>query len=219
MTLPDFGFYYVTDRERSTSSVQDDVRSALMAGVKLFRYDEFGISTRARIAEIKMLLPTIRKHEGKLIVKERVDIAAIAGADGVHLPVDGLPPGPVRRLMGKKIVGVEVNRAQDVKRALEGQPDYIAVGPVFPTGPTRLSHATGKDLLNEIADELTKQRAGKIDLIPFGGITRKNIPKIIDCNPLVRSVIAVEETVGVEDIRGASLWFDEYVRKFKGKKD
>jgi len=218
MNLQNFGFYFVTNRERSVSSVQDDVRSALRAGVKLFRYDEFGISTRARVSEVRMLLIPIRKNGGKLIVNERMDIAAIAGADGVHLPVDGLPPGPVRRLMGKKIVGVEVDRAQDVKRALEGSPDYIAVGPVFPRGPTRISHAMGKDLISEIADELERQGAAGTPIIPFGGITRKNVPEIIDCNPMVESVIAINETTGVEDVYEASKWFEDYVRRFRTQK-
>jgi thiamine-phosphate pyrophosphorylase len=75
-----------------------------------------------------------------LLVNDRVDVALAAGADGVHLPSAGLPPGAARALLGaERLVGVSCHGAEDVGRARGGGADFATFGPIFDT-PSKRSY-------------------------------------------------------------------------------
>src|SRR5690348_17616441 len=69
----------------------------------------------------------------KFIVNDRPDIAAIAGASGVHVGQDDLPPEDARKIVGpSRWVGVSTHNLAQFREANATSADYIAVGPVFP---------------------------------------------------------------------------------------
>lgn len=70
----------------------------------------------------------------RVLVNGRIDLALAAGADGVHLPADGLPAGPLRRLGGPHfLIGRSTHRPQEVAAArLEGC-DFAVFGPLRAT--------------------------------------------------------------------------------------
>jgi thiamine-phosphate pyrophosphorylase len=68
------------------------------------------------------------------IVNDRPDIAVLAGADGVHLGQDDLPPAAARRVLGPgRIVGVSTHDLSQVRAAVAAGADYVAVGPIYAT--------------------------------------------------------------------------------------
>lgn len=70
----------------------------------------------------------------RLIVNDRVDVAVIAGVDGVHLGQDDLSPASARRLLGDRaIVGLSTHDPDEARRAQAEPVDYVAVGPIFET--------------------------------------------------------------------------------------
>ena len=86
---------------------------------------------------------------GRLLVSGRADIALAAGADGVHLPADGVPTAAVcRRFAGSLLVGRSTHTLDEVAAAAEAGAGYVTFGPVFaspgkgePTGLDRLAAA------------------------------------------------------------------------------
>lgn|GEM_PF-254282 len=69
-----------------------------------------------------------------LLVNGRADVALAAGADGVHLPADGVPATAVRaRFGGGLLIGVSTHRLEEVERARRDGADYVVFGPVYPT--------------------------------------------------------------------------------------
>ncbi len=72
---------------------------------------------------------------GLLLVNARADVARAAGADGVHLPVSGLPVAAVRRALGggPRLVGRSTHSAAEVERARDEGADYALFGPVHET--------------------------------------------------------------------------------------
>ena len=71
------------------------------------------------------------------ILNDRPDLAAEAGADGVHVGQDDAPPALARRLLGPDaIVGLSTHAPAELDAAAGEPVDYVSAGPVSPT-PTK----------------------------------------------------------------------------------
>jgi thiamine-phosphate pyrophosphorylase len=133
--------HLVTDR-RATADLPSAVRSAL----RLLPPGAAVVHVRAKDLEGAELLALARRVGGicraagqLFVVNGRLDVAIASGADGVHLPVAGVPPADARRLLGAALVGVSCHSADEVRRAREGGADYATFGPVFDT-PSKRAH-------------------------------------------------------------------------------
>lgn len=100
------------------------------AGVGAVQIREKDLDDRAVFElarEARAALPTV-------LVNSRLDIALAAGADGAHLPADGVPAAALRRRFGPGVLlGVSTHTLQEVERALQDGADYVTFGPVWPT--------------------------------------------------------------------------------------
>jgi thiamine-phosphate pyrophosphorylase len=67
-----------------------------------------------------------------VLVNDRPDLALLAGADGVHLGDDDLPPREARALLGEALlVGRTARSAEAARAALAEGADHVGFGPVF----------------------------------------------------------------------------------------
>lgn len=67
------------------------------------------------------------------IVNNRLDIALLSDADGVHLGNSDLPVEAARRLDPELIIGVSANSVAQAATARERGASYFNVGPLYPT--------------------------------------------------------------------------------------
>ena len=68
----------------------------------------------------------------KLLVNGRADVALTTGADGVHLPADGVPTAAVRGRWGDRLlIGRSTHDVEEVVVAGGEGADYVTFGPVF----------------------------------------------------------------------------------------
>ena len=82
------------------------------------------------------------------IVNDRTDIAAVAGADGVHLGQDDLPVHAARRLLGpQSIIGVSTHSFEQARQAVRDGANYIGIGPVFPSKTKQFESWIGVDTM------------------------------------------------------------------------
>lgn len=101
----------------------------------------------------------------RLLVNDRLDVALLAGADGVHLPSAGVPPADARRLLGPdRLLGVSCHGEEDVRRALAGGADYATFGPVFAT-PSKAAYGPPVGLA-----ALRRAAALGLPLVALGGV-------------------------------------------------
>jgi thiamine-phosphate pyrophosphorylase len=69
-----------------------------------------------------------------VLVNDRADLALLAGADGVHVGDDDLPPAEARRLLGPDLlVGRTTRTLEEARRALAEGADHVGFGPIFAT--------------------------------------------------------------------------------------
>lgn len=88
----------------------------------------------------------------KMLINGRADIAVAAGADGVHLPADGIGVAAAREIGPGLVVGRSCHSVGEVRRARSERADYVLLGPVHSTrtgskpaavGPADLAEAVG----------------------------------------------------------------------------
>ena len=93
-----------------------------------------GLSARRLIAVTGMLRAAAASTGAAVFVNDRVDVARIAGVQGVHLPADGLPTPAVRALVGTGTwIGRSAHGVAEAQSALDAGADYVFLGPIWQT--------------------------------------------------------------------------------------
>lgn len=83
----------------------------------------------------RRVLDAARPRGAKVIVNDRLDIALAAGADGVHLGQGDLDPREARAIAGEALIlGWSTHDLAQGLASARMPLDYVAVGPVAPTG-------------------------------------------------------------------------------------
>jgi thiamine-phosphate pyrophosphorylase len=94
--------YLVTDTRLcgGRQGVVDTVSAAVTGGVTAVQLRDPAASARELVALARRLRETLAGTGVPVIVNDRADVAAAAGADGVHLGQDDLPVGSARAILG-----------------------------------------------------------------------------------------------------------------------
>jgi thiamine-phosphate pyrophosphorylase len=111
----------------------------------------------------------------RLLVNGRADVALAAGADGVHLPADGVPASALRARFGKRLlIGVSTHRVEEVGRARREGADYVVFGPVY---ETKALAGRGAPLGPQALARAAAAAAG-IPVYALGGVTLERFAEI-----------------------------------------
>jgi len=109
--------------------------AALLAGgARVLQLRLKDAPARVLLEEARAILPLARAHGARLIVNDRADVAAAAGADGVHLGQEDLPVAAARGILGaERIIGFSTHSEAQLETAHASGADYLALGPIFAT--------------------------------------------------------------------------------------
>ena len=176
MTRGDWRVYVITDSHQARGRSHREIAEAAIRGgataVQLRMKDE---PARVMLEAAREIAPLCRAAGVAFIVNDRVDVALISGADGVHVGQDDLPARDVRALMGPRaLIGVSAATVEEGEAAERMGADYLGVGAVYPTGTKPDAGApVGLARLGEI------RRAVRLPLVGIGGITVDNAAAVI----------------------------------------
>ncbi|MFB3777742.1 MAG: thiamine phosphate synthase [Bryobacteraceae bacterium] len=169
-----FGLYLVlTD---PVTSYEACAAAAVETGV---RYVQLRMKKKPRqeVLEVARRLRSVTAGSGTLfIVNDSVEIAAETDADGVHLGQDDMSLSEARRLWPSpgKVFGFSTHNEEQELRARGLAPDYIGVGPVFPTPTKEKPDPTlGLERMGRIV------RGSPLTTVPIGGIDKDNLPQVL----------------------------------------
>jgi len=147
-------------------------RQLAAAGVDGLELREKDLDDRA-LYDLARLARTVFPPPGRLLVNGRLDIAIAAGADGVHLPADGVPVAALRQRFGSKwVFGGSTHRLEEVAAAREAGADYVTFGPVYPT-PGKQRHGAPPGLAG-----LERAAALGIPVYALGGVTLERLGEV-----------------------------------------
>lgn len=147
---------------------------ALAAGVDVVQVREPESEDRDLLEWVHDVRERCARHRVPVIVNDRPDVALLAGADGVHLGQNDLPPRAVRELVGEDlIVGLSTHDPEQIRAALEEPVDYIGVGPLFDTATKGLD-GIGIGWLEDGLD------IAPIPSFGIGGVAPENIRDVVE---------------------------------------
>ena len=131
----DLGVYLITDRACcGPRGVEEVVRAAIDNGATLVQLRDKNVDARPMLALGRKLLDLLRPAGIGLVVNDRIDVAQVLHADGVHIGQQDIPYPEARRLLGPaKIIGVSVGSEAEAREVASWDVDYVGVGPVFST--------------------------------------------------------------------------------------
>jgi thiamine-phosphate pyrophosphorylase len=103
----------------------------------------------------------------KLIVNDYWRAAIVAGAEHLHLGQEDLADADLAAIREAKLtLGLSTHDDEELATALAAKPDYVALGPIFPT--TLKSMRFAPQGIPKITE--WKKRVGSIPLVAIGGI-------------------------------------------------
>ncbi|MBX3243857.1 MAG: thiamine phosphate synthase [Acidobacteria bacterium] len=178
--------YPLTNREISGLSHAEQVRLLTEAGASLIQIREKDLSAGEFLAEAFPAVRAAHEKGARVIINDRIDIAMMTQADGVHLGQGDLPPLSARRILGENaIIGISTHNIEQVRIAAEQPIDYIAFGPIFET-VTKADRepVTGLEILSEI-----RKLIPHIPIIAIGGISAQNIKSVLNAGADSAAVI------------------------------
>lgn len=124
--------------------------------------------------DAKIIKRLAHAKDAIFLINNRLDIAQIIDADGLHLGQSDLPLNAARGILGKnKIIGLSChNLTQALKAEAEGA-DYISIGPAFSSPLKPNLKPIDLRLIRRVSQKI------KIPLFVIGGINCSNIRKVI----------------------------------------
>src|ERR1044072_1886637 len=126
--------YPITDVQLSGLSHAEQLRLLSLGGASLVQLREKRMPALEFYEQAKAAVGLAERQGVQLIIIDRVDVALAAGAHGVHLGQDDLPPEAARRLLGPSaIVGYSTHTVDQALEAVKFPIDYLAIGPIFAT--------------------------------------------------------------------------------------
>jgi len=167
----------------------------LDAGARIMQLRLKDAPGRDFLAAARAIADLCRKRGATLIVNDRVDIAILANAHGVHLGQTDLPLDAARRIIGNdKMIGISTHNVEQARAAEGGGANYIGFGPMYPGGLR--NNAAGKGL-----DELRSIRAAlKIPIVAIGGISEARVVETLAAG--ADAVAIITDVVNAPDLGG-----------------
>ena len=160
------------------------------------------------ISEAWKVREVTRGTESLFIVNDDVTIAREVDADGVHLGQGDMSLAEARKIWDTpgKIFGLSTHSEAQAEAAIEQKPDYIGIGPIFPT-PTKA--IADPDLGIERTGAIAK--ATPLPHVVLGGIDETNLAEILKAGAInycaVRAIMQ-SQTPEVEIRKLQKIWED-----------
>ena len=173
-----YGLYVIIDPEVTGGRDPVEVaRGALKGGAKV-------LQLRDKLREKGQILPLARALKGLcveygalLIVNDHADLAALVGADGLHVGQGDLPVAEARRILHpRQIVGRSNHLPEELLESQAYGADHVALGAIYPTATKSSirSRATlGPDAVRKVREAVV------VPLVAIGGINVENVEPVV----------------------------------------
>lgn len=171
----------VTDRRRLAAAtgappdawldvLREQVMAAAAAGVELIQVREPDLETADLAALVRSLVAIADGTRSKVVVNDRVDVALVTQAAGVHLKESGFLPENVRRIVPPGfLVGCSVHSVEAA--VARRSADYLIAGTVLPT-----ASKTTAGYLNEQGLLAIVDAGGGTPVFGIGGLSVRSGP-------------------------------------------
>ena len=159
---------------------------AIKGGASMIQFREKNKSD-AEFLEIALKVKAVcSRFQIPFIINDRVDIALLSDADGVHLGQNDLPISVARKLLGEsKIIGGSAGSLSEALEVEKDGADYVGLGHIFQTATKeKTTEPLGILKLKELMKSIS------IPVIAIGGISHLNIKSVFEAGVYGAAVVS-----------------------------
>ncbi|WP_340122138.1 thiamine phosphate synthase [Methylobacter svalbardensis] len=169
MKFPTRGLYAITQTEnKSGDTIINEVAAAIKGGAAVVQYRDKNPVDAPFLA--RKLVKVCHQYNVPLLINDNVELAILAGADGVHLGKEDGAIAQARKRLGKDAI-IGVSCYDFVEQAITAQTQgatYVAFGRFFPSNSKPLAAPAHIETLRQAKLALT------IPIVAIGGILPEN---------------------------------------------
>lgn len=192
--IENWNLYVITDEQLGRGRTHLELaREAIAGGAEVIQLRDKAASGK-KLYDVGLELRRLTQEKKvTFIINDRVDLAMLVEADGVHIGQTDFPARAVRRLIGpSKILGVSVASLSEAIQAEADGADYLGVGPVFEARKTKsdAGNPLGLEILQQIRNNCC------IPIVAIGGINSEKVAGVIqagaDAVAIISAIISAE---------------------------
>ncbi len=142
------------------------------AGVDAFQVRAKSLGGRELMRLADRVVLAVRPVGARVIVNDRLDVALVVGADGVHLGAADVDVAAARRIAPDLLIGATCRTRAAVEAAAADGADYAGFGPVF-------ASASKEGLPEPLGVDAVWAATGVLPLVAIGGITTANVARVV----------------------------------------
>lgn len=174
------GFYAILDPAECRTSPLETAEAILDGGCAVFQLRDKRGDDRETLALARALAERCRTANVPFVVNDRVDLALLSEADGVHLGQDDMSVADARRIFSG-VVGLSTH---SLEQALAADADLIGFGPVFDTSTKVNPDPTvGLDALRNVCEQV------EVPVVAIGGISVGRATQVADTGAQLAAAI------------------------------
>jgi thiamine-phosphate pyrophosphorylase len=209
MNPVDLRLYAIVDPEHTGGkSLADLARQVAEGGATLVQLRDKRSDTRPFIEHARAVQAALAPYGVPLVINDRVDIALVVGADGVHIGQTDMTAADARRLLGPKaIIGLSLKSMADIAAAPLDLLDYVAIGGAFATTSKETTTApVGLDGFKSRVAAM-RARAQTMPIVAIAGINAGNAASVVEAGVDGVSVISAlskpaDSSAAARELRG-----------------
>ena len=199
----DLKLYLVTDSEiLKDRDFYKCIEDAIKSGVTMVQLREKNADGKEFLEKAIKLRELTNKYNVTFVINDRIDIAMLVDADGVHIGQSDIDAVSARKLLGdNKIIGVSARNIEEAKIAKANGADYLGIGAMFSTSTKSDAKLVSFNTLEEIIKEVN------LPFVLIGGITLDNVKKLKHFKP--DGYALVSGILGTDDIsKRVEKWYE-----------
>lgn len=188
-------------------SLVDKAARLVAGGARVVQLRMKRTPVRDALAATRRVVALCRRAGALCLVNDRVDLALLADADGVHVGDEDVPAQDARALLGPgRLVGVTVRDGVGARAAHAAGADYVGLGPIFPTSTKQVpAPVLGLEVFAAVV------RDSPLPVVGIGGVGLSNIASVAAagayCAAVVSDALLAEDIT--ERVRRLAVAFEQ----------
>lgn len=184
-------------------------RQAIAGGVDVIQLREKHRPLK-EVLEVGRKLQTLCQENNVLfVVNDRVDVALLLQADGLHVGQDDLPATEARKLVDEHMfIGVSASSMEEAQLAIEQGADYLGVGSIYATNS---KDDAGEPVTPDLLEKI--RSITDLPMVGIGGIDAENGREVIERG--AEGLAVISAIVGQPDPQKAAARLKQLVLSVK----
>lgn len=166
--------YVLVDGRPSADAFRELVERLLEGGVDVLQLRDKRLGDRELLGRAHTLRELTMSSRALFIMNDRVDLAALAHADGVHLGQEEIGVKEARAILGTQaLVGISTHTMDQARQAVLDGASYLGCGPTFPSQTKQFAVFPGVQFLRQVSAEI------QLPAFAVGGIGAENLSHVL----------------------------------------